>query len=151
MTGAAMTGVGGGAAAGPRGLEAFVGRWQLSRTITDALGPDGRFEGEALFDWQGDGLIYTERGTLRYGTGQFQAERCYFWDSPQPGILRLRFADGRDFHQIELGQAATALHDCAPDIYRVAYDFADWPAWTSDWTVTGPRKDYTMHSRYTWA
>ena len=56
----------------------------------------------------------------------------------------------RPFHEIPMGVAdPEAIHDCPPDRYHVAYDFARWPIWGSVWTVTGPRKDYVMNSAYT--
>jgi hypothetical protein len=36
------------------------------------------------------------------------------------------------------------VHACDPDTYRAHHDFSRWPQWHAVWTVTGPRKDYTM-------
>jgi hypothetical protein len=59
------------------------------------------------------------------------------------------FADGRPFHAFDPGAARPeAAHDCPPDLYRVRYDFSDWPDWQAAWEVRGPRKDYRMVSRY---
>ena len=33
-------------------------------------------------------------------------------------------------------------------LYRVRYDFSDWPDWRTIWHVTGPRKAYEMVSHY---
>ncbi|MCE8467683.1 DUF6314 family protein, partial [Rhodovulum sulfidophilum] len=56
--------------------------------------------------------------------------------------------DGRFFHLIAPGARPEARHDCAPDLYRVRYDFSAWPCWSSFWEVRGPRKNYAMESSY---
>jgi hypothetical protein len=58
------------------------------------------------------------------------------------------FADGTFFHRFALSPQPEAAHFCAPDQYDVTYNFTDWPHWSSTWRVKGPRKDYTMQSRY---
>lgn len=135
-----------GGAFGPR-LADFTGRWRVERQISDRLGPDGLFEGEAVFAPVPGGLTYHETGTLRLGQGRgFPAERAYFWRADGARIA-VDFADGRPFHDFDPA-APAAYHLCIADGYSVRYDFAGWPAWQAEWTVKGPRKDYTMISRY---
>lgn len=131
-------------------LSDFEGRWRIARVIEDrTLGRSGAFEGEARLAPGSGGLIYDEAGLLRYpGATPLRAERRYFWTQAGASIA-VCFEDGRPFHVIAGGQTRPgATHECAPDTYRVAYDFANWPDWTAEWTVTGPRKDYTMRSAY---
>lgn len=138
-------------AAVPAGLEDFAGRWRLVRRIADARAAvEGRMEGRAEFLPLGDGLLCRERGVLRYGDGApCRAERRYRWRTGGAGQIAVSFEDGRPFHVFALGASAEAAHDCAPDRYRVAYDFSPWPrAWRAVWTVTGPRKDYVSVSDY---
>ncbi|WP_444464952.1 DUF6314 family protein [Rhodobacter capsulatus] len=129
-------------------LNDFRGVWTLSRHILQADGPEGRFAGQAVFTPEGAGLRYHEAGQL-FLTGEvpMQAERDYLWHAEGAQIV-VRFEDGRDFHRFD-PEAAAAAHWCDPDDYRVRYDFAAWPAWSSEWRVTGPRKDYVMISHYT--
>jgi hypothetical protein len=127
----------------------FEGVWRLERRIIDALGPDAVFTGTAGFTRDTEGLILHEAGRLELtGQGGFQAERRYHWR--QAGaMIAVLFADGRDFHRFDPGQGlTTADHWCDPDTYRVRYDFTNWPVWQAEWRVTGPRKDYVMHSVY---
>jgi hypothetical protein len=42
-----------------------------------------------------------------------------------------------------------AAHECAPDQYRVGYDFRAWPRWMANWRVRGPRKHYRIVSTFT--
>ncbi|MGC9417532.1 MAG: DUF6314 family protein [Rhodovulum sp.] len=130
-------------------LEHFRGHWGLSRVIEDArTGGTARLEGRAVFAPEGEGLRYTEEGVLRIeGHAPLTATRAYLW-RPATGGIELFFEDGRFFHAIGPGVHPQALHDCPPDRYEVAYDFAAWPRWSSRWRVTGPRKDYVMTSRY---
>lgn len=129
-------------------LNDFEGCWRLTRRIEDRrAGLTGSLEGEAR--WQADeaGLRLTESGLLSYGNGApMRAERCYLWRAEAGGIATY-FEDGRPFHWFSVEQT-DALHDCPPDTYRVRYDFADWPRWSAEWRVTGPRKDYLMQSHY---
>ena len=59
----------------------------------------------------------------------------------------MRFVDERAFHRFS-PDAPQASHFCAPDTYRVAYDFTQWPLWQARWQVKGPRKDYEMIACY---
>lgn len=129
-------------------LQDFFGRWLVERTIDDRLGHPGRFDGTARFTPDGEGLRYREEGTLRLGDLALAAHRDYLWREDGDGIAVL-FPDGRPFHRFRaLGWAVGTDHPCGRDLYRVAYDFAGWPDWSAEWTVTGPAKDYTMVSRY---
>lgn len=127
----------------------FLGSWRLGRTIEDRLGPPGRFDGLARLTPEGEGLHYREEGTLRLGEGPpMPAHRDYLWRPSGDGIEVL-FADGRPFHAfVPEGRAPGTDHPCGRDLYRVTYDFADWPRWTAEWVVTGPAKDYRMLSAY---
>lgn len=133
------------------GRAAFAGRWTIARIFEVRRGgPDGRFDGTATFAPLGsDSLRYDEIGVLRLtGATPMRAERAYVWRFAGEGVA-VTFADGRPFHRFV--PAAVALgtdHACGDDLYRVTYGFADWPGWSSCWTVTGPRKDYTMTTRY---
>ena len=78
-----------------------------------------------------------------------QATRRYLWRDGGAGTIDVLFEDGRFFHRFDAEDPAPgASHDCAPDSYRVRYDFRAWPRWQAEWRVTGPRKDYAMVSRY---
>ena len=85
---------------------------------------------------------------LTMGTAApMQAERAYLWREAGAKIEVL-FADGRPFHEFAPGHMDDATHYCDPDVYRVEYEFADWPEWRAVWRVAGPRKAYEMTSRY---
>ena len=132
------------------GLKDFEGRWRLDRQIRDALGPDARFHGTAVFSPDGEGLVLHEAGRLELsGQGGFAAERRYLWRQDGAGLAVL-FADGRAFHRfVPAASTVDADHWCDPDTYKVRYDFTRWPVWQAEWRVTGPRKDYVMQSVYT--
>ncbi|WP_407496557.1 DUF6314 family protein [Pseudooceanicola sp. MF1-13] len=132
-------------------LSDFAGRWIITRKVINAVGPDARFDGVAEFAGGEGGLILTERGEMRMqGATPMVASRVYHWRESPDGI-DVFFDDGRFFHHISGGEQPEAHHDCAPDVYDVAYDFSHWPTWSAVWQVTGPRKDYRMESRYTLA
>ena len=132
-------------------LRAFEGRWRIEREIEDvAAGRTGRFVGEAVFAAVAGGLDYAETGTLAFdGAAPMAACRRYLWRDAGSGTVEVCFEDGRFFHRIDLeAPLPAAAHACAPDLYRVRYDFGDWPRWRAEWRVSGPRKDYAMVSRY---
>lgn len=129
-------------------LQDFEGDWALSRRIVDRLGPEARFEGEARFTSVPSGLLYRETGVLVVGGGQgFRAERSYFWHQTEAGRIAVEHSDGRAFHDFDPAEPV-ARHLCGSDDYRVRYDFSHWPVWRAEWIVRGPRKDYTLTSRY---
>ncbi|MCB2136790.1 MAG: trigger factor [Rhodobacteraceae bacterium] len=129
-------------------LSDFLGEWRISRLVEDRLsGQQGRFEGQAWFRPDGAFLKYREEGQLRLGGGPaMTAVRDYVWRQDGNRIA-VDYGDGRSFHDFNPADPA-ARHHCEPDDYRVRYDFTHWPEWRAEWTVTGPRKDYTMISRY---
>ncbi|MFT3973878.1 MAG: DUF6314 family protein [Amaricoccus sp.] len=132
-------------------LRAFEGRWRIERDIEDVkAGRTGRFAGEAVFAPVLDGLAYVETGTLTLqGAAPMAASRRYLWRAGGPGTIEVLFEDGRFFHRIDAEEPTSgAVHACAPDLYRVRYDFRGWPRWLAEWRVSGPRKDYAMVSRY---
>ena len=129
-----------------RELGDFEGRWRLYKSITQqGGGAEARFEGMAVWSAVAAGLAYHETGQLHLaGAAPIRAERRYLWCAP----LRVCFEDGRFFHDVPAA-GGSALHHCAPDLYRVRYNFDTWPDWTATWHVTGPRKDYRIEMRFT--
>lgn len=130
-------------------LAEFEGEWRIARMIRDRLAKrTGRFDGSAVLHADGDGLAYSERGLLRFpGNPPLEAVRCCLWRQAGKRISVL-FQDGRPFHDFTPKGVSTAEHSCPPDSYAVLYDFSRWPQWSSEWTVSGPRKDYSMVTRY---
>ncbi|WP_415920208.1 DUF6314 family protein [Tateyamaria sp. SN6-1] len=127
-----------------RSLADFEGDWTLRRDIFHADGTVGRFDGTAQFVPDAGGLAYVERGLLRLGAGSgMSAERRYRWDAD----LAVYFDDGRFFHHVP-AQGGVTAHWCDPDQYDGRYDFGEWPGFSVEWRVRGPRKDYRMVSRY---
>ena len=129
-------------------LEDFAGHWRIGRQIEDRLGGlAGAFSGRAEFRPVARGLAYHEEGLLRLGAGtEVVAVRDYLWRE-EGGLIVVDHGDGRPFHAFDPA-APEARHWCDPDDYRVRYDFSRWPEWRAEWTVRGPRKDYTMVSLY---
>jgi hypothetical protein len=132
-------------------LLSFAGVWQLERVIEDVRAArTGRLTGEARFEPDADGLAYAEEGTLVFpGAAPVRASRRYLWRDGGAGTIDVWFEDGRFFHRFDAEDPApAATHDCPPDLYRVRYDFRDWPRWQAEWRVTGPRKDYGIFTRF---
>ncbi|MBV0912916.1 DUF6314 family protein [Anianabacter salinae] len=130
-------------------IDAFAGDWALSRRIEDArAGETLTFAGTAQFVPDAAGFTYIEDGLLQApDRPAMRAQRRYLWRQGAAGI-EVYFADGRFFHLIGAGPSPAAEHDCAPDVYRVRYDFIGWPDWRAEWRVTGPHKDYVLRSEY---
>ncbi len=125
-------------------LSDFAGQWRLNRQIVHANGTIAEFSGSAVWSPDASGLVYEETGVLKIpGQPGMQATRKYLWRDG----LDVYFDDGRFFHNVPL-DGTSAHHNCPPDDYRVTYDFAAWPHFSSRWLVTGPRKHFEMTSRY---
>jgi hypothetical protein len=131
-------------------LTDFAGVWRLTRRIDDMLtSRQGHFSGTATFTAEADGLDYREIGELQLAAlPPMTAVRRYFWRDSGDEIA-VFFADGAPFHSFAKdGDGAGTPHLCGSDLYRVRYDFGDWPVWHAQWQVKGPRKDYVLASRY---
>ena len=133
-------------------LQDFLGEWEIIKLIQDNKGQSsGNFSGLAQFKNQDDRTaLYHEIGTLKLNSGQsLMAERRYRWLQESNGQVAVQFEGGRPFHLVDLNESRPSGHHfCDPDSYQVEYDFSDWPNWKSIWRVTGPRKDYVMHSEF---
>lgn len=112
--------------------------------------------GRAFFKRQeAETLAYHEQGWLRLANGEgFEAFRRYIFRRT-PGGFTVLFAETppRLFHTILLsagpdGLTGEAGHDCAPDQYESRYVFRASGRFTVRHVVHGPRKDYTMTTRY---
>ena len=124
-------------------LDWLEGRWTVHRALRHADGSRARFAGTATWARAGAGLACVEDGTLWVGPAAMPARRDTLW-AVEDDALVVRFGDGRPFHAAGPGWAR---HDCAPDLYRIAYE------WGADrfavrWRVTGPRKDYAALTRH---
>ncbi|QUC19356.1 uncharacterized protein UV8b_03597 [Ustilaginoidea virens] len=115
--------------------------------------------------------LYIEDGEFKTDQGfGFRASRRYIWRYDEESEkLSVWFAKPDDlaradylFHEIEFqhrneggeqGWAAKAGHLCIDDYYDVGYNFAfeavNLKEWTIDYTVNGPKKDYTIRGKYT--
>ncbi|MDW3182138.1 DUF6314 family protein [Roseobacter sp.] len=130
--------------AAERVLADFEGQWDLHRQIEHEGGQTAQFVGQAVWTPAAQGMVYRETGQLEMAGGPtMQAERVYLWGAD----LDVCFEDGRFFHRVPV-DGGTARHWCDPDSYIVQYDFTRWPAFSTVWEVTGPRKAYRMVSQY---
>ncbi|KAH8736413.1 hypothetical protein BGZ61DRAFT_339452 [Ilyonectria robusta] len=115
--------------------------------------------------------LYIEEGEFKTDQGfGFKATRRYVWRYDElKDILSVWFAKPEEldradylFHEIEFigpevatnkGWAAKAGHLCIDDYYDVKYNFAfqavNLKEWGIEYTVKGPKKDYTIKGTYT--
>jgi uncharacterized protein DUF6314 len=127
----------------------LAGRWRLTRSIEPGI---GTAQGLAVFTPDGPGrLRYREDVELRLTSGHVgpaYRENTYVLEADG---IRVLLADGTTMHTLPLTGSGPAsdVHPCRADEYRGVYDFeAAGGAWTVDMHVTGPDKDYRMHTRY---
>lgn len=119
--------------------------------------------------------LYIEDGEFKTTSGfGFRATRRYIWryDSKKD-VISVWFAKPDDqkradylFHEIEFesppsgdnqkrereGWKTKAGHLCIDDYYNVKYEFSfnkvNLAKWSIEYTVNGPKKDYTIHGTY---
>ena len=111
--------------------------------------------------------LYIEEGEFKTEQGfGFKATRRYVWRYDElKDVLSVWFAKPEDlkradylFHEIEFteptdkGWKAKAGHLCIDDYYDVKYNFAfqavNLKEWGIEYTVKGPKKDYTISCTY---
>ncbi|MCO4255007.1 DUF6314 family protein [Pseudarthrobacter cellobiosi] len=134
----------------PAGNLSVEGSWAVERQLVDrAAGTRGTFSGVVRFSPADDGgLAFREEGTMRWPNFTGPASREYVLKpADRPDALDVYFADGRPFHRMSFTPEANLdQHWCDPDIYRVAYTYADPDTFSYTWDVTGPRKDLLLTS-----
>jgi hypothetical protein len=148
----------------------LVGAWDFRREVHDHRdGAEYTAWGRAEFVLGDDGRVrWAERGTLTWAAGSTPVSRTLFLvrgpadadaacadvardPGQSPGAWRVTFEDGRDFHPWTGGAVE---HLCGRDLYEGGVELPEEPAppsdlsWELRWRVTGPEKDYTMHTRY---
>jgi hypothetical protein len=128
-------------------VEFLAGRWTVDRTL--AQGEErGAFAGVAEFSRDGDGLVWDERGRLRFQRYDGEARRRLLVVPGAEG-WEVRFDDGRLFHPLELREGDfAAYHPCGEDHYEGTYRVVGDDELLVTWRVHGPHKDQEIVSRY---
>lgn len=131
------------------------GTWDVDRALVDhRAGVAGAFRGTAVFqDLPGDGgtpvVEHAEHGELAWGGVTGRAGRTLHVLPRLDGSARVTFADGRDFHDLDLRTGSwTAHHPCAADSYAGTFTVVSPDEWHVRWDVTGPAKDHTLTTVY---
>ncbi|KAM0225493.1 hypothetical protein ACHAQD_001429 [Fusarium lateritium] len=153
----------------PTGHFSGTAQFLLRERTTDGLRCAGNPSEESP-DEESLGMeyLYIEEGEFKTDQGfGFRASRRYVWRYDElKDKLSVWFAKPDDlkradylFHEIEFtdptekGWAAKAGHLCIDDYYDVKYNFAfqavNLKQWGIEYTVKGPKKDYTISGTYT--
>jgi hypothetical protein len=137
------------------------GTWRTGRTVRDlASGDEGRFDGVTVFEpfaspgspgVPGAGLTQREDGDFVWqGVSRPAGRTLRLLPGPTPGTADVRFADGREFHALDLAAGRfTATHPCAADLYEGEFTVLDADRWRTVWRVRGPAKDLVLTTDYT--
>ncbi|HEX5259277.1 MAG TPA: DUF6314 family protein [Sphingomicrobium sp.] len=133
-------------------LRAFLaGTWHVDRSVLDRRqASTGELNGLARFTPFGRSLLYEERGTLTFGAHRGPAEQHLKFEFPDGETqARVRFRDGRPFHELDLSDGeANVSHPCGDDLYEGRFVVIDAGHWRSSWQVAGPRKDQEIVTHY---
>jgi hypothetical protein len=133
-------------------LAARVGSWFLSRSIDNGAS----MVGTAIIAARGNGQFdYHEQGQLRLPDNRMiEGERRYIFEEETGGFMVL-FAESppRLFHRITLSSVGlslvgSAIHFCAEDRYDSRYEFRGDGSFVVEHAIRGPRKRYTINTRY---
>lgn len=152
----------------PSGHFSGTAKFLLREKTTDGLRCAANDTGIPEPDEQGMEYLYIEEGEFKTEQGfGFTATRRYIWRyDDNKDVLSVWFAKPEDlkradylFHEIEFGGPgekgweAKAGHLCIDDYYNVKYNFAfravNLREWGIEYTVKGPKKDYTIKGTYT--
>ncbi|MEY9489745.1 hypothetical protein RKD26_005539 [Streptomyces calvus] len=135
----------------PDALDYLSGRWRAERSVRDlASGDRGRFTGTVDFGpLEGGGLLHHESGAFTWRGVTRPAERTLRFLPGPGGTADVRFADGRPFHDLDLGTGRyVADHPCSADLYRGEFTVRDAGHWRAVWRVRGPAKDLELVTDY---
>lgn len=134
-------------------LPSLSGCWLLSRSTDDGVS----MAGSASFVPKGAGRFdYLEEGRLTLpGGGVLDASRRYvFAERPEGFAVYFAEVPLRLFHDVVLRQRGEFLigdgiHHCGADRYRSTYRICPGGPFLIEHQVDGPRKRYTIVTRYT--
>lgn len=128
----------------------LAGTWSLLRVIDDRRrGQGGSFLGFAAFQPAPGGLGYSEAGLLALAGHRGPASQRYRYDFAAAERARVRFSDGRPFHDLELtaGRCGVA-YPCGRDHYSGDFCALGPNGWQVVWRIQGPHKDLRLANRY---
>ncbi|GAA4668796.1 MULTISPECIES: DUF6314 family protein [Amycolatopsis] len=130
---------------------ALPGEWALSRELPGL----GSMTGTARFRPAGPDLLhYREDGVLTLAGGSSHEVFREYHYRLEEGQIRICFAEPgppRTFHVLRLAEtpgAATDVHLCGQDTYVGEYEFPGEDRFTVRMRVTGPKKNYSIHTVY---
>ncbi|KAF5580348.1 FMO1 flavin-containing protein [Fusarium pseudocircinatum] len=152
----------------PSGHFSGTAQFLLREKTNDGLQCAGNSSEDSPTDDElGMEYLYIEEGEFKTEQGfGFKATRRYVWRHDElKDVLSVWFAKPEDlkradylFHEIEFteptnkGWKAKAGHLCIDDYYDVKYNFAfqavNLKEWGIEYTVKGPKKDYTISGTY---
>lgn len=127
------------------------GRWALTRTLPGT----GTITGTAMFSPSGKNrLAYREEGRLTLANGgESDVFRAYTYELAVDALLVFYNDPARQdlMHRLHLaeakgGFAASHCHVCGLDRYALEWSWQPGPRLELAYTVTGPRKDYSLHT-----
>ncbi len=130
------------------------GTWRTERTVRDlATGDEGRFRGTTVFEpspGPEGGLVQREDGDFVWqGVSRPAGRTLRLLPGSTPGSADVRFADGREFHALDLSTGRfVAPHPCAADLYEGEFTVLDADRWRTVWRVRGPAKDLVLTTEY---
>ena len=133
-------------------LSSLAGSWLFRRSVDNGAS----MIGTATITSRGDGQFdYHERGELRLPDGQTVAGECRYPFAECAGGFSVLFAETppRLFHRIVLHGIGPRLigdgtHLCSADRYDSRYEFRFDGSFVVQHAVHGPRKRYTITTRY---
>ena len=130
-------------------MDLLAGRWRLDRRVSTGISMHGTAD---FIRRTPDVLFYHEEG--RSDLAEFTRDFCYLFEGPD---LKIFYADGPDsgklfltfpgLNETALPASAAASHLCGADVYDAAFTFSGG-VFTTDFTVRGPNKDYSIATRY---
>lgn len=151
----------------------LLGTWHVERDLVDRRAEVvGTFRGTAVFrelpgaaapasaggraaeelpgDVPGPAVVeHAEHGELAWGGVTGPAGRTLHVVARDDGSARVTFADGREFHDLDLRTGRwSALHPCVADAYAGTFTVVSPDEWHVRWDVTGPAKDQTLTTTY---
>jgi len=137
-------------------LAYFAGRWNMNREIGDrraGLRAAAAGACDFLAGSESKVLVCEEALVIDYGGNRFNGVQSTIWRFEKPSGPDLYFQDGRYFCSAQFKKIgdiwrAQLTHHCGDDVYdgNVTIEFEK--CWRLVWRVRGPRKDFTLDTRY---
>lgn len=125
----------------------FLGNWEFQRSVLGMATQEISIEGQACFQSSVSRRHYRETGHYHFNGRQLDFFSQYVYEILSSDNCRVLFLDGSLFYELKCYNQSIH-HLCGADKYCGTFKMDAEDRWQLKWSVKGPRKNYSITTRY---